>query len=196
MTNAPRRLVFATTNQGKLREVRQMLADQCLVEGLPPGLEEPVEDGRTFADNALIKARFYMNLLNVSVLAEDSGLVVDALNGDPGVHSARYGGEGLDDSERNALLLDNLAGVGKRTARYKAVMVFLQPGQDPVSFEGTLEGSITEAPSGEGGFGYDPVFLPEGKTRTTAAMPPEEKHALSHRGRALAQFWDWFKNQG
>lgn len=195
MTGALRHLVFATTNQGKLREVRQMLANKCQVDGLPEGLGEPVENGSSFADNALIKARYYQERLQVPLLAEDSGLVVDALNGEPGVHSARYGGEGLDDAGRNSLLLANLKNMENRAARYKAVMVFLEPGQEPVSFEGLMEGSITKAPSGEGGFGYDPVFLPAGKTRTAAALAPAEKHALSHRGRALARFWEWFKNR-
>ena len=149
----------------------------------------PDEIGATFLENAVLKARYYSERFGKIALADDSGLVVDALDGEPGVHSARYGGDGLDDADRTQLLLKNLRDVPieDRTARFKCVLVLTHPdlGGKYLHSVGIVEGRITFAPRGNNGFGYDPVFVPEGETMTTAEMSPERKDALSHRGRAI-----------
>jgi XTP/dITP diphosphohydrolase len=152
------------------------------------GLElEVVEDGLTFLANAQRKARAFADASGLHVIADDSGLVVDALGGEPGVESANYGGRGLSATARNRLLLQRLEGVADRRARYVCVLCLDEPGR-PVStvFVGECEGRIARRPSGEGGFGYDPIFLlPEG--RSMAEIPAEEKDHVSHRGRAVTE---------
>lgn len=181
------RLIVATKNPGKAREIRRLLADEVSVETLVdhPDIEQPPEDAETFEGNARIKAEHLMERLRVPVLADDSGLVVDALGGQPGVRSARYA-PGTD-ADRIHKLLDALKGVPKerRTARFVCAMVLARPGETPIVREGKCEGRIGEVPRGSGGFGYDPVFvLPDG--RTMAELDPEEKNGVSHRGRALS----------
>jgi XTP/dITP diphosphohydrolase len=192
-------LFFGTTNPGKLRELLR------LVEGLPirvvtPAelgrpLPEVVEDGATFAENAAKKAAAFARAAGRIALADDSGLCVDALGGAPGVHSARWseadapGLTGLArDLANNDKLLRALAGVGKegRGAAYLAVLALAGPdGSLLASVEGRCQGRIGRAPRGGGGFGYDPLFVPEGRALTMAELPPEEKDALSHRGAAF-----------
>ena len=203
------RLVLATHNTGKLAELRQILMP--LVPGLDPAsiisaasLEapEPVEDGLSFADNALIKARALAQATGLPSVADDSGLCVDVLGGAPGIFSARWSGRHGDDTANLQLLLDQLADVSDphRTARFTCAAVLVQPasGEKPeqdTTIEHSMEGRLVHFPLGEGGFGYDPIFVPVqedepgGRGRTTAQMTPEEKHAISHRGqtfRALA----------
>jgi len=187
------RIVIATQNAGKLREFRRMLSNlPAQLNGLDDfeAMDAPVEDGSTFLQNAVIKARYYSIRLGEIVIADDSGLEVDALNGDPGVRSARYGGEGLNDRERTALLLKNLGEtpLEARTARFKCVVVVAAPStaaDQYLTAEGSVEGRITFAPRGRNGFGYDPIFVPLGDSRTTAEMDADEKDRLSHRGRAV-----------
>lgn len=190
-TRLPPRLVLATGNPGKLRELRAILAP-WKVEVLPlsdftPSAAE--ETGTTFVDNALIKARFAARMAGLPAIADDSGLEVDALGGGPGVRSARYAGEGADDAANNALLLRELGQVpdARRTARYRCAMAYVRSADDPapVVREANWEGRIGHGPRGQGGFGYDPLFVVAGGERTAAEYAADEKNRVSHRGQAL-----------
>lgn len=186
------KLVLASGNPGKLRELDALLGPHGfeLVAQSALGIESPPETGATFEENALLKARHAARHSGLAALADDSGIEVDALGGRPGVHSARYAGEGATDQENLEKLLHELRGVPaeRRTARYRCVIVLVRHAQDsaPIIARGTWEGRILEAPRGSGGFGYDPIFLPEGLDRTAAELSPAEKNAISHRGLALA----------
>lgn len=190
------KLLFATGNRGKLRELRQLLADLdelellCLAD-LPEPLEIE-ETGETFAENAELKAREAAALTGLCALADDSGLEVDALDGRPGVRSARYAGEDASDADRIVKLLGELEGVAeaKRTARFRCAIALAKPTGDGGSElcaleQGACEGRILEAPQGEGGFGYDPVFFVAELGCTFAEAAAEQKNALSHRGEAM-----------
>lgn len=183
-------IVFGTRNPGKVREVARLLAPHGVtVRSLLdyPDLPDAVEDGDTFAANALKKAVHIRDNLNTIGLADDSGLVVDALDGRPGVYSARYGGPGLPQPEKNQRLLAELADVPDeaRTARFVCVLVAAPPDGTPIQAEGTCEGHILHAPRGKGGFGYDPIFgVDERPGRSMADLAPADKNAISHRGRA------------
>jgi XTP/dITP diphosphohydrolase len=185
------RLVVATLNRAKGREVLELLRDAAcearLLADLVPDARLPEETGETYRDNALIKARAAAALTGELALADDSGIEVDALDGAPGVRSARFGGPGLDDPARTALLLEQLRGVpiARRTARYRCVIALVWPDGTERTVEGTAEGIITTAPRGGGGFGYDPVFEDPERGRTFAELTPEAKAAVSHRGRAV-----------
>ena len=146
------------------------------------------ETGTTFAENALLKAKAICKEANLPAIADDSGLCVDALNGAPGVYSARYGGEGLDDKGRYMLLLSSLRGAPTRAAHFACAVACAFPNGDTLTAEGRCDGSIAYAPLGEGGFGYDPVFLLPGTGKTFGQLTQEEKSAVSHRGRALKDF--------
>ena len=185
------RVVVATGNRGKLRELAALLVPLG-VELVPQsdfGIEPPPETGATFLENALIKARHAARITQLPAIADDSGLEVDALGGTPGVHSARFAGESASDAENSEKLLGALASVPheKRTARYRAVIVFVSGPNDlmPLIGEGAWEGHIGLSPRGAGGFGYDPVFEDLGSGRSAAELAPAEKHARSHRGAAL-----------
>jgi len=188
------RLVVATENAGKLRELALALAEHRIeVHGLQAIADRtPVaETGTTFEENARIKATAWSRRTDTIVLADDSGLEVDALGGAPGVQSARYGGAGLDDAGRTRLVLERLASVrdpARRSARFRCVLALARAGQVLATFEGTVEGRIATEPRGTNGFGYDPIFfhLPSGCT--TAQLSSEEKQRISHRGQALARF--------
>ncbi len=198
MSNAPpskhsalSRVVVATQNAGKVREFAALLADTgwTLVLARDAGVATlPEETGTTFAENATLKARAVAEATGHPALADDSGLVVDALGGEPGVYSARYGGPGLTDTDRYQLVLDALRAVpdDRRTARFVAVLVVALPDVTLRTAEGAVEGHIARAPRGDHGFGYDPIFVPLGETRTTAEMPDAEKNRISHRARAVA----------
>ncbi len=182
------RLLVATRNAHKLDEIRAILARPDLdVIGLEalPGAPEIVEDGDTFEANAIKKAVTIARLAGTWVLADDSGLEVDALAGAPGVYSARYAGEPADYAANNRKLLRELAGIRNRRARFRCVMALSDPQGKTRTVEGRCEGHIIEAEAGTGGFGYDPLFVPEGARVTFAEMPAAEKNAISHRGRAL-----------
>ena len=182
-------VLIATGNPGKLAEFRRLLRGIETVSPAERGLEDlrVAETGATFHDNALLKARAYAEAFGCVSLADDSGLEVDALGGGPGVTSARYGGEGLDDGGRCRLLLRALAGVPgpRRGARFRCCLVASAPDGRLAAAEGVCEGRILEAPAGDGGFGYDPVFFSLDAGRAMAELSPGEKGAVSHRGRAL-----------
>lgn len=189
------KLLVASNNKKKLAELERILADAG-IEGIEvlsladaPSYDEPVEDGRTFADNALIKARAGVAHTGLATLADDSGIAVDELNGMPGVLSARWSGRHGDDAANNELLLGQMSHVpdSRRGAAFVSVCALVTPdGQEHV-VEGRWPGHLLRAPQGANGFGYDPLFQPEGEERSSAEMSPEEKNAVSHRGRALAQ---------
>ena len=185
------RFVLATHNPGKLREMGEILKDFG-IEVVSPrdlGITVDVEEtGTTFAENALLKAKAICKEANLPAIADDSGLCVDALNGAPGVYSARYGGEGLDDKGRYMLLLSSLRGTPTRAAHFACAVACAFPNGDTLTAEGRCDGSIAYAPLGEGGFGYDPVFLLPGTGKTFGQLTQEEKSAVSHRGRALKDF--------
>jgi len=185
-----RNLLIATTNTGKIAEIGALLANQKFhVMGLfdLPQVPEPVaETGTTFVENALIKAEYYHAQTGLITLADDSGLEVDALDGRPGVYSARYGGDHLSSSEQIALLLDELEGVpeAQRSARFVCSVAIVGP-QLSQTFEDQCEGRIAFEPRGAGGFGYDPIFIDLELGRTFAELTREEKSARSHRGKVL-----------
>ena len=185
-------LLVATNNAGKVRELSQLLA------GLPlrlrllsefAGVPEAEETGTTFAENAAIKALHYSGHTGLLTLSDDSGLAVEALGGAPGVYSARYAGPHATYAERMRKLLDEIAAAGddERRARFVCVIAVADPATgDLRTFEGTCEGRIARAPRGTGGFGYDPVFIPDGHRQTFGELPPAAKEQVSHRARALA----------
>ena len=185
------RFVLATHNPGKLREMGEILKDFG-IEVVSPrdlGITVDVEEtGTTFAENAMLKAKAICKEANLPAIADDSGLCVDALGGAPGVYSARYGGEGLDDKGRYMLLLSSLRGAPTRAAHFACAVACAFPNGDTLTAEGRCDGSIAYAPLGEGGFGYDPVFLLPGTGKTFGQLTQEEKSAVSHRGRALKDF--------
>ncbi|MBX7114973.1 MAG: RdgB/HAM1 family non-canonical purine NTP pyrophosphatase [Myxococcaceae bacterium] len=182
------KLIFATTNAGKLAELKSMLGDTLEVSsaGDFPQVAEVIEDQPTFELNAAKKALVYARATGLCALADDSGLCVDLLAGRPGVQSARYA---PTDKKRIHRLLNELDGVPleKRTARFQCALCLAWPDGKLVTVMGTCSGRITEAPRGEGGFGYDPIFEPLGQTRTMAEMTKGEKSSVSHRGQAFAQ---------
>ena len=199
------KLLVATRNDGKAREIRELFSGlpfqvvfprEQFLERLPE--EGDLEQGMSFAENAVAKARYFAKRSGLPTVAEDSGLEVDALEGAPGIHSARYAhlyggagkgkGEGEADAANNALLLERLAGVPeeRRTARYRCVVAFLEsPATPPETVEATTEGRIVAEPRGAGGFGYDPLFFSTDLGMTFAEAPPGAKHRVSHRGRAF-----------
>jgi XTP/dITP diphosphohydrolase len=193
-----REILLATSNPGKAREMREILVGgdpvldaQVRWRNLAEFADWPeaVEDAETFPENASKKAMHYARLSGMWSLADDSGLEVDALDGAPGVRSARYAGEPKNDESNNRLLLEKLRGIPieQRTARFRCAAALSDGEQVLATAEGKVEGCITDQPRGSNGFGYDPLFLVECGERTAAEMSPDEKHAVSHRGRALQQ---------
>jgi XTP/dITP diphosphohydrolase len=186
-----KRVVLASANAGKLRELHALLAP-CGLDVVPqsrfdiPSVEET---GESFVENAIIKARHAARLSGLPAIADDSGLMVDALDGAPGIRSARYAGDDASDEENLQLLLDNLREVpdARRGARFVCLMVYLNHPRDacPVVCEGIWHGRIAHAPRGEGGFGYDPVFLVEERGCTSAELAPADKNSISHRATAM-----------
>jgi XTP/dITP diphosphohydrolase len=184
------RLVVATLNRAKGRELLALLGDvpyEVVLLADVPGASLPEETGATYRENALIKARAAARATGALALGDDSGLEVDALDGAPGLHSARFGGRGLDDAGRTALLLERLRGVppARRTARFRCVIALVDPQGGERVVEGTVEGVIAEAPRGAGGFGYDPVFVYPPLGRTFGELPAEAKQRVDHRGAAI-----------
>ena len=185
------RIILASGNPGKLREFAAILAP--LGHELLPqsafGIETPPETGTTFVANALLKARHAARVAMLPALADDSGIEVDALEGRPGVYSARYAGEHATDRDNLEKLLHELQGVApeKRTARYQCVIALVRNAEDPdpLIARGTWEGRILDGPRGIGGFGYDPIFVPDGVGLSVAELPAQEKNARSHRAQAL-----------
>jgi XTP/dITP diphosphohydrolase len=194
MASLPPRIVVASANPKKAAELAALLAALPVeVVARPADVPEVVEDGETFLDNARLKAVALASATGDAALADDSGLEVDALDGAPGVHSARFSGDDATDAENVAHLLAELARLGAddpgaRRARFRCVLVLRRPDGTELTTSGTVEGHLAPSPAGDGGFGYDPVFVPdEGDGRTFAQMSATEKQAISHRGRALAE---------
>lgn len=186
------KLILASDNTHKLLEFRKLFegTDVELITKREAGFTDEVDEtGATFAENAFIKAEAVMRATGCAAIADDSGLCVDALNGAPGVLSARYTGDHSDsDEDRYRLVLKNLEGRTDRTARFVSELCCAFPDGDVLRARGVCEGEILTAPRGENGFGYDPIFLPEGYDRSMAELTMAEKNAISHRGRALEQF--------
>lgn len=187
-----RKIVFATNNAHKLREIREIMGPQWEVMSLADiGCHEDIEEtADTLAGNAEIKAAYVKEHYGYDCFADDTGLLVDALDGAPGVYSARYAGPGHDSAANMALLLKNLEQSDDRKAHFSTV-ICLKTDADTRFFEGRVDGEIMRTPSGAGGFGYDPVFRPEGCDRTFAEMTDEEKNSMSHRGRATRRLTDY-----
>ena len=194
------KLIFATGNQNKMREIKAILADMD-VEVLSmkeAGIDiDIVEDGKTFEENALIKARAVSKAGNALALADDSGLEVDALNGEPGIYSARYMGEDTSYDIKNMNIIERLEGVPdeKRTARFVCAMAAVFPDGTEQTFVKTMEGRIGYKIVGENGFGYDPIFFLPEYGKTSAEISPEEKNAISHRGKALRAMEEYLKEK-
>jgi len=190
-------LVLASRNAHKVRELGALLAPNDVL-ALPEGIELPPEDGDTYAENALVKARAGARNTGRPTLGEDSGIEVRALDGAPGIRSARYAGEEATDGQNLDKLLRAAEGLDDRAAAYVCALAFVAPGGEEVLFEGRCEGVLAERPRGEGGFGYDPIFEPADAApgQTMAELPPERKNAISHRGRAARQLLEWLRSAG
>ncbi|WP_176013252.1 RdgB/HAM1 family non-canonical purine NTP pyrophosphatase [Victivallis sp. Marseille-Q1083] len=188
-------IVAATANLHKVEEYRELLADQKVeLKSLAdyPNFPEVEEDGATFRENAAKKALSACIYCDVPAFADDSGLVVDALNGEPGIYSARYA---PTEAERIAKVLQKLAGQTNRKARFVCAIAIAANGEVIETFEGVVEGSIIEAPRGANGFGYDPIFVPDGYTQTFAEMPAELKNKISHRAKAFARALEFVEDE-
>lgn len=187
------KIVFATNNAHKLAELRQIAGNRYEILSLADidCHDDIPETAETLEGNALQKARWVKERYGYDCFADDTGLEVEALGGAPGVHSARYApGDGHDSAANTALLLKNMEGKENRAARFRTVIALIKDGETRM-FEGEVKGCILSAPQGEGGFGYDPVFMPEGWDKSFAEATPEEKNAVSHRGRATRALLDY-----
>lgn len=184
-------IILATKNQGKIKEIKELLAGQPArildLSDFGP-TPEPIEDADTFEDNAYHKAYFYARILGFPALADDSGLVVEALGGAPGVLSARYAGEGATDEDRSAKILKEMEGQTNRKAAFVCALVLAVPSGPGLTWVGRCEGEITTKPRGQNGFGYDPIFHYPALGKTFAELTRIEKNQVSHRGRALTEF--------
>jgi len=186
-----KKLVLASSNPGKLRELSALLkdSDYQIIPQADFNLPDVAETGTTFVENAIIKARHAAQYTDYSAVADDSGIVVDVLNGEPGVYSARFAGNNASDDANNALLVEKLRSIpeAKRSARYQAVIVYMRNAADPspIICEGSWEGKIVLEARGSGGFGYDPYFYLPGYGCTSAELSADEKNRISHRGQAL-----------
>ncbi|MCM1171825.1 MAG: XTP/dITP diphosphatase [Clostridium sp.] len=184
------RLIFATGNKDKMKEIRMILADTDyeILSMKEAGIDvDIVEDGSTFEENAIIKAKAISKIAGCLVLADDSGLEVDAMDGAPGIYSARFEGVDTPYSVKNKIIMDKLEGLPKeeRTARFVCAIAAAWPDGRVETRRGTIEGTIAHEPAGENGFGYDPIFFVPEYGKTTAELDPEEKNKISHRGKAL-----------
>lgn len=197
MSERKPRLMIATRNRHKTGEIRDMIGDRFEVLDANdfPDLPTVEETGTTFLENATLKAVAISREIDGFVLSDDSGLEVDALDGAPGVWSSSYGGEEGNHAKNNERLLREMAGKTERGARFRCVMVLAEGGEVRADFSGSVEGRILEARRGEGGFGYDPLFAPEGYDESFADLGNEVKNTMSHRGRALAQVVAWLEDR-
>ena len=186
------KIVLASSNEHKVKEINAIVEGMGIEFILPPKDFNPVEDGETFETNSLIKAQEAWNLSKTWVLADDSGLCIDALDGAPGIHSARYA---ETPQKRIDRVLSEMQGVEKRSARFKCCMTLINPdGEVAFSYTGICEGSIIDGQRGINGFGYDPIFLVQGSNRTMAELSEDEKNKISHRGKALNEVIKYLKN--
>jgi len=198
-------IVLATRNQGKIKEITELLSGYDIdVKSLNDFGPIPVveETGDTFEDNAYIKAHFTARVLGLPAIADDSGLVVEALDGAPGVFSARYSGEDATDNENNMKLLKKMEGMTERKAHFETAVILAVPRGPALTYIGKVEGEITESPQGDNGFGYDPLFYYPPMSKTFAQMTGEEKNSISHRGKAIKELAGefnkvmiWLKNR-
>ena len=190
------KIVFATNNAHKLREVQQTVGDKFEIVSLREcGVVEDIpENEPTLEGNALAKARYIYSRTGLSCFADDTGLEVDALGGEPGVRSARYATDGHDDEANKRLLLERMEGKGNRGAQFRTAMALILDGEEYL-FEGVVRGEILTQECGDGGFGYDPLFAPEGRSESFAEMSAEEKNAISHRGRAVRKLAEFLNNK-
>lgn len=191
------RLVIATRNPHKTQEIREMIGDRYEVLDANdfPDLPTVEETGSTFLENATLKALAISRVVEGLVLSDDSGLEVDALGGEPGAGSSSYGGEEGNHARNNERLMSEMSGREARSARFRCVMVLAEGGEVLADFSGCVEGRILEETSGAGGFGYDPLFVPDGFALSFAELGPAVKNQLSHRGRALAQVVKWLETR-
>jgi len=193
------KFALATANPGKIKEIREILSEYEieLVSRDDLGFNFDVEEtGTTFLENALIKATAISKASGLPAIADDSGLIVDALDGEPGVYSSSYGGEELESSQRYLYLLEKMKNMKHRQARFVCTIVCVFPDGSVLSAEGECHGKIAAAPRGSGGFGYDPVFLVDGTDKTMAELSQGEKNKVSHRGAALHKFAQRLKEKG
>lgn len=194
------RIIIASRNKGKLKEFKQLFQQEGIsvlsLDDLDESIPEIEETGETFHENAKLKAEAVAAIVNEPVIADDSGLVVDALNGRPGVYSARYAGEPKDDVKNIEKVLNELKGVidSERTARFIAVLALARPGKETIFFEGICEGTIAQEARGKNGFGYDPVFIPNQYNVTMAQLTEDEKNKISHRFHALQKLKNWLNS--
>lgn len=194
-------IVLATNNEGKIKEFIQLFKNESLtvipLKKLAEQLPDVEETGTTFEENAILKAKTIGKYIEKFVIADDSGLIVDALNGRPGIYSARYAGIPTNDYKNNEKLLTDLKHIpeGKRSARFISVLAFYQPNKGIKTFEGRCEGKIGFEPIGDEGFGYDPIFIPKGYNVTMAQLNKDEKNKISHRSDALQRFKKWFNSK-
>lgn len=191
-------IIFASSNPGKLKEVKAMLEEENIkIMYLKdfPKVDEPIEDGNSFLENATIKAKYYYNHFKLPVLCDDSGLVVNALNGEPGIYSARYASKSVNqDLENMKKLLGKLKNIKNRDAYFNCTIVYYD-GNNFKNANGKLEGVIIDTPKGNNGFGYDPIFVPNGYDKTLAEMTSDEKNKISHRHNALMKMSNFIKNE-
>lgn len=193
------KLVIATHNVKKAGEMLTILSrrfPQLEIKTLAdyPRVPEPEETGLTYAENAAIKADHAAQITGEWCLADDAGLEIDAMNGEPGIYSRRFAGEDTSFTEKMKIILENLHGKSDRGARFRCCVALAKPGMPTRTFEATCEGVIAQTPSGNGGFGYDPIFFIPELDRTMADLTAEEKHQVSHRGKVLREFGDYFSN--
>ncbi|GAB2552396.1 XTP/dITP diphosphatase [Gracilibacillus alcaliphilus] len=192
-----KQLIIATKNQGKMQDFKRLFEPHGIKVSSLLDLSEPIEDveetGATFEENAALKAEVICERLQIPVIADDSGIEIDALNGEPGVYSARYAGTDKDDQANIEKVLDKMKTVppSERTARFVCVLAVAQPGQATIFKRGECEGTIADQPTGTNGFGYDPIFYPVDSSLTMAEMTPEQKNEISHRRKALDQLKNW-----
>ena len=193
-------LLAATTNKNKIREFQEMFSEitdkvTIVSPDIMGGLPDIIEDGATFEENSAIKAKEASRYADMSAFADDSGLEVDALTGEPGINSARYAGPDATDADRIAKLLKNMEGKTNRKARFVCVISLAYRGNLAAQFRGEVEGTITDAPRGENGFGYDPIFQPDGFDKSFAELTQEEKNRISHRADAYRKALEFVEDE-
>ncbi|NQZ75867.1 MAG: RdgB/HAM1 family non-canonical purine NTP pyrophosphatase [Ekhidna sp.] len=190
------KICFASHNRNKVKELMEMIPEGFSLVGLYDlGFNEEIEEtGSTLEENSTIKARFLFEELQIPVIADDSGLVVSSLNGDPGVYSARYAGPEKDDENNMTLLLKNLDSEENRSAEFQTVITYIDDSRKEWQFKGTVKGQIIRERRGSNGFGYDPIFVPEGHNQTFAELSSEEKNKISHRSLAFRKFLKHLKS--
>lgn len=189
-------IIVATKNKGKIKEIKKILGEHNVISQDEAGIKIDVEEtGTTFAENAFLKAAAIFELTGSAVIADDSGLEVDALGGAPGIYSARYGGEGLTDEDRVEKLLCEMENISHRGAQFACAMALIMPDGQKHLFEGIVRGKLTHSVIGENGFGYDPIFIPDGYDTTFGILDSSIKNEISHRAKALKKLSEFINNR-